>query len=77
MLPNCLIFHTSGDISSSSWYFSILNFLSTESSSSCVNSPNLMSDCLLIILMAGSCVTFGGFPSKFTKCCFHRYIRSY
>ena len=26
--------------------------------------------------MIGSCVTFGGFLSKFSKCCFHSYIRS-
>ena len=26
--------------------------------------------------MIGSCVTFGGFPCKFSKCCFHRCIRS-
>ena len=35
-----------------------------------------MSYCLLIILVNGSWVTFGGFPSKFSKCCFHRCIRS-
>ena len=36
-----------------------------------------MSNCLLIILVIGSCVTFRGFPSKFSKCCFHRCIRSH
>ena len=46
----------------------------TESSSSCVNSPSLMSSWLLMIFVIGSCVTFGGFPSKFSKCCFHRCI---
>ena len=35
-----------------------------------------MSNCLLKILVIGSCVTFRGFPSKFLKCCFHRFIRS-
>ena len=51
-------------------------FLSTESSSSSVNSPSLMSNWLLIIFMIGSCVTFGDFLNKFSKCCFHRCIRS-
>ena len=58
-------------------YHSILIFLSTESSSSWVNGPSLMSHCLFIILVIGSCVTYGGFPRKFSKCCFHRCIRSY
>ena len=75
-LLNCLIFHTPGGISSSPAVFLFLIFLSTESSSSCVNGPSLMSNCLLIILVIGSCVTFGGFPSKFLKCCFYRCIRS-
>ena len=35
-----------------------------------------MSNFLLIILVVGSCVTFEGFPSKFSKCCFHCCIRS-
>ena len=26
--------------------------------------------------MIGSCVTFGGFPSRFSKCCFHSFILS-
>ena len=30
--------------------------------------------CLLIILVIGSCVIFGGFPSRFSKCCFHSFI---
>ena len=34
-----------------------------------------MSDCLLIIFAIGPCVTFEGFPSKFSKC-FHSCIRS-
>ena len=51
-------------------------FPSTESTSSWVNAPSLMSNCLLIILVIGSCVTFGEFPSKFLKCCFHRCISS-
>ena len=71
MSSNCLIFHTSGSIFWSPAAFLFLIFLSTELSSSRVNSPSLMSNCLLIILMIGSCVTFGGFPSKFSKCYFH------
>ena len=35
-----------------------------------------MSNCLLIIIVTGWCVTFGGFPSKFSKCCFHSRISS-
>ena len=41
-----------------------------------MNGPSLMSNCLLIILVIGSCVIFGGFPSKFSKCCFHSFILS-
>ena len=70
MSSNCLVFHTSGGISSSPAAFLFLIFLRTELSSSCVNGPSLMSDCLLIILVIGSCVIFGGFP----KCCFHSFI---
>ena len=51
-------------------------FLSTESSFSSVNCSSLMSNCLLIILVIGSCVTFRGFPSKFSNCYFHSCIRS-
>ena len=50
--------------------------LRTELSSSWVNGPSLMSNCLLIILVIGSCVTFGGSPSRFLKCCFHSFILS-
>ena len=64
MSSNCLVFHTSGGISSSPAAFLFLIFLRTESSSSCVNGPSLMSNCLLIILVIGSGVIFGGFPSK-------------
>ena len=76
MSSNCLVFHTSGGISSSPAAFLFLIFLRTESSSSCVNGPSLMPNCLLIILVIGSCVIFGGFPSKFSKCCFHSFILS-
>ena len=76
MSSNCLVFHTSGGISSSPAAFLFLIFLRTESSSPCVNGPSLMSNCLLIILVIGSCVIFGGFPSKFSKCCFHSFILS-
>ena len=77
MLSNCLVFHISGGISSSPAAFLFLIFLNTESSSSRVNGPSLMSNCLLIIFGIGSWVTFGGFPSRFWKCCFHSLIRSY
>ena len=76
MSSNCLVFHTSGGISSSPVAFLFLIFLSTDSSSSCVNSPCLMSNCLQIILVICSCLTFGGFSCKFSKCCFHSCIRS-
>ena len=76
MSSNCLVFHTSGGISSSPAAFLFLIFLRTESSSSWVNGRSLMSNCLLIILVIGSCVTFGGFPSRFSKCCFHSFILS-
>ena len=51
MSSNCLVFHTSGGISFSPAAFLFLIFLRTESSSSCVNGPSLMSNCLLIILV--------------------------
>ena len=76
MSSNCLVFHTSGGILSSLAAFLFLIFLRTESSSSCVNGPSLMSNCLLIILVIGSCVIFGGFPRRFAKCCFHSFILS-
>ena len=75
MLSNSLVFHASGGISSSPAAFLLLIFLSTASSSSCVNCPSLMSNCLLINLVFGSCITLGGFPSKSSKCCFHSSIR--
>ena len=62
MSSNCLVFHTSAGISSSPPAFLLLIFLSTESSSFCVNCSSLMSNSLRIILVIGSCVTFGGFP---------------
>ena len=65
MSSNCLVFHTSGWISSSPAAFLFLIFLRTESTSSCVNGPSLMSNCLLIILVIGSCVIFGGFLVSF------------
>ena len=76
MSSNSLVFHISGGISSSPVAFLFLIFLSTESSSSCVTYPSLMCNCLLIILVIGSCVTFGGFPNKFSKRGFLRCIRS-
>ena len=68
MWSNSLVFHTSGGISSSHVAFLFLIFLSTESSSSYVNCPSLMSCWWLII--------FGGLPRKFLKFCFHLCIRS-
>ena len=76
MSSNCLVFNTSGGISSSLVAFLFLIFLSTELSSSRVNGPSLMSNCLLMILVIGSCVTFGGFSSRLSKCYFHSFIRS-
>ena len=52
-------------ISSSPAAFLFLIFLSTESSSSCVNCPSLISSWLLIIFMIGSCITFRGFSKTF------------
>ena len=71
MSSNFLVFHTSGGILSCPDAFLFLIFLSTESSSSCVNCPSLMSSWLLIIFVIGSCLTFRVFPSKFLKCCFY------
>ena len=76
MPSNYLVFHTFRGISASPAAFLFLVFLNIESSSSCVKGPCLMSNCLLIILEIGSCVTLGWFPSKFSKCCFHRCILS-
>ena len=41
-----------------------------------LSSSTSMSNCLLMIIVIGSCVTLGGFLSKFSKCCFHSCIRS-
>ena len=70
MSSNFLVFHTSGGISLSLTAFLFLIFVSTKSSSSRVNGPRLISNCFLIILVIGSCV------SKFSKCCFQMCIRS-
>ena len=51
-------------------------FLNTESSSSWVNGPSLLSNYLIIILVIGSCLTFGRFPCRFSKFCFHSFICS-
>ena len=53
-----------------------LIFLRTESSPSREIGLSLMSNCILILLVIGSCVTFDGFPSRFSKCCFHSFILS-
>ena len=67
MSSNSLVFHIAGGNSSNSAAFLYLMFLNTESSFSGVNCPSFMSNCLLIILVIVSRVTFGGFPSKFSK----------
>ena len=56
MSSNCLVFHTSGDISSSPVAFLFSIFLSTVSGSSCINCPSLMFNCLQVILVIGSYV---------------------
>ena len=76
MSSNFLVFHTSGGISSKPAAFIFLIFLSTISSSSCVNCPSLMSSGLLIIFVIGLFVTLGDFPSRFPKCFFHSCICS-
>ena len=75
MSLNFLVFHISVSISSCPAAFAFAIFLSTKSCSSWVNGPSLMFNYLLIILMIGSWVTSGGFPSKLSKSCFHRCIR--
>ena len=77
MSSSCLVFHTSEGISSSPAGFLFLIFLRTKSSSSWVNGLSLMSNHFLIILVIGSCVTFGGFPRRFSKCYFHSSILSW
>ena len=76
MSSNCLVLPTSGGISSSPVAFLLLIFLSTKSRFSYVNGPSLMSNCLLIILVIGSYITFRGFPIKFSKCILHICTRS-
>ena len=72
---NCLVFPTSGGISSSPAAFLFLILLRTESSS-LVKGPSFTSNCLLIILVIGSSVISGGFPSRFLKCCSHSFTLS-
>ena len=74
MSSNFLVFHTSGSISSPATFLFLI-FFNTKSSS-CVNCSILMSSWLLTIFAIGLSVTFGGFPSKSTKCCFYGCIRS-
>ena len=69
---NSLVFHTSWSISSSPVAFHFLIFLSTESSSSYVNCPSLMSSWLLKKNLIGSLLTFGGFPKKILEMLFPR-----
>ena len=70
MSSNNLVLYTSGGISSNPAAFILLIFLRTETSSSWVKGLSLISNCLLIIMVIGLCVTFGWFPSRFSKCCF-------
>ena len=77
MSSNCLVFHTTGGISSSPAGFLFLIYLRTESSSSSMNGPSLMPNCLQIILVIGSCITFGGLPCRFSKSSFHSFILPY
>ena len=72
---NSMLFHTSGGISSGFTAFLYVIFHSTELSTSCVICPSLTPGWSLIFFVIGSCVTFGDFPSKFSKC-FHWCIRS-
>ena len=76
MSLNFLVFHTSAGISSRPTAFLFLIFLSTKSSSSCINCPSLISSWLSIIFTIGSYVTFRDFPSRFLKCWFHKCIHS-
>ena len=65
-----------GGISSSPAAFLFLILLRTESSSSLVKGPSFTSNCLLIILVIGSSVISGGFPSRFLKYCSHSFTLS-
>ena len=57
-------------------HFPTFIFFSTKLSSFCVHCPGSMTCWLLIIQGIDSSVPFGGFPSKFSKCCFHSCIHS-
>ena len=74
MSSNFLVFHTSGDISSSPAAFLFLIFLSTTSSCPWVNYLSLTSNWLLIFVI-GLSVTLRDFHI-FLKCSFHMCIRS-
>ena len=56
--------------------FPIFNFSENRVEFFSVYGPSLMSKFLLIILVIGSYVIFGGFPCRFSKCCFHSFILS-
>ena len=72
MSSNCLDFHTSEGISSSPAAFLVLIF---SVPSRILFGPSLISNCLLIIFVIGSCIIFRGFLHKFSKS-FYRCIRS-
>ena len=73
---NFLAFHTFRCISSSPVAFQFLNFLSTTSSSSCINCTSLIFSGLLMIFVKGSSSTLWVFLSRFLPYCFHWCIRS-
>ena len=67
-----LVVLTSGGILSNPAAFLFSIFLITQSSSSCLNCPSLMSTWSLIFFAIGSPVTYRGFPCKFSESCFQR-----
>ena len=75
MSSNFFVFYTSGGISSKPAAFLFFTFLSTTSSFYCINCPRLISCGVLIVFVIGASVTLENFPSRFSKCCFHRCIR--
>ena len=76
MSSNSLVFYTSGCISPGPAAFLFLIFLDSKSSSSYINCPRLIPRWVLIIFVIDSSVTFGVFPSKFSKFCFYWCTRS-
>ena len=75
MSSNWLVFYISGEFHQDLLFFIWFQFFLVLSWVLLVG-PSFMSNCLLKIFVIRSCVTFGRYPSKFSKCCFHRCIRS-